>query len=302
MFKLFSKRNRSSSDIVNKNISDTSKTRILAVLSEYCYEPHGGFDQLLEEVGRFLFKQYGGLKRSAYDAARISSNPVIEHFYCSDTIYSIDFIEACFQQQVYNGGQDGVNEINEIFLEENIGYELTPFTEHHIEKEGMLFGSLRKSTYIEYEYPRVVVREQQLLHEEILKPAFHLLTDSRLQIANSEMLKAHTALRSKDFEAAITLAGSSFESFLKTICEIKGWPYDKQRDTCSKLVKHCKDKELFPSFYVPVFESIGTIRNKLSDAHGRGPSNPIAVTQEYAEHMIHLVSSHMVFLEKLAKL
>jgi|LGVC01.1.fsa_nt_gb hypothetical protein len=302
MAKLFSRRKNPPSVIHRYDISEQIRTRILAVFKDHCYEPYGGFEKLLSAVGDVLFKQYGGLSRSSYVAARRSDHPVIEHFYSVDTDYAIDFIEACFQQNVYNGGQKGVDEINEIFLETGIGFELTPFVEHHVEKEGALFGRIRKGTYIEYEYPRVVPRDNQLVHEEVISPAFHLLTDYRLRVANSEILKAHSALRSKDFESAITLSASAFESLLKTICDIKGWSYDPHHDTCSKLVKICKDNNLFPPFYVPLFESVGSIRNKLSNAHGRGPTLSFPALLEHAEHMIHITSSHMLFLMKLAGL
>jgi hypothetical protein len=49
-------------------------------------------------------------------------------------------------------------------------------------------------------------------------------------------------LKNGDYAAAITLAGSAFESLLKTICNENGWNYDSQKDTCSKLVGHCKER------------------------------------------------------------
>lgn len=302
MAKLFSQRKNPPPEIHRYDIPEQVRTRILAVFKDHCYEPHGGFEKLLNDVGKVLFKQYGGLSKSSYVAARRSDHPVIEHFSCVDTDYAIDFIEACFQQGVYNGGQKGVDEINAIFLETGLGFELTPFVEHHLEKEVPLFGWSQKRTVIEYEYPRIILRDNQLLHEEVITPAFQLLTDSRLRVANSEILKAHNALRFKDFEAAITLSASAFESFLKTMCDIKGWPYDGDRDTCSKLVNICKDHNLFPPFYAPLFESVGSIRNKLSNAHGRGPTLSFPASQEHAEHMVHITSSHMLFLAKLAGL
>lgn len=298
MTKFYSRRKSLPPKVLRYDIPPDIRTRILAVFSDHSYEPHGGFFKLLEDVGNALFKQYGGLSRSMYAAARRSENPVIDHFFsCSDE-YALDFIEACFQQPVYNGRQKGVDEINEIFHEAGIGYELTPFVEHPIETSWL--GRLRKG--IEYEFPRVIRRDDQLIHQEIIEPTLKLLSDSRLRVANSEMLKAHSALRHGDLEDAITLAGSAFESLLKTICDIKGWSYDRNRDTSSRLVNICRDHNLFPPFYVPIFEAAGTIRNKLSDAHGRGPTPQYQVTREYAEHMVQMTSSHMLLIAKLAGL
>ena len=50
------------------------------------------------------------------------------------------------------------------------------------------------------------------------------------------MIRAHEAMRSGNYDDAITLAGAAFESVLKTICDIKSWAYDKDRDTCRRFV------------------------------------------------------------------
>ena len=284
------------------DIPQDVRTRILAVFQDHASEPHGGFNRLLEDVGKVLFKKYGRLFQSSYVAARRSDHPVIEHFYCCDDEYSLDFIEACFQQHGYNGGQAGVDEVNEIFRETGIGYELTPFVEHHVDREAGVFGRMRKGRVIEYEYPQVIRRDHQLVHQEIIEPTLKLLCDFRLRVANSEMLKAHSALRHGNFEDAITLSGSAFESLLKTICDIKGWSYDANRDTCSKLVNICCEHGMFPPFYLPIFEAVGTIRNKLSNAHGRGPTPLHQVSREHAEHMVQVTSTHMLLIAKLAGL
>jgi len=171
-----------------------------------------------------------------------------------------------------------------------------------VESEIWLFGRRRKRPVVEVEYPRVILRDQQAVHQDVIQPALELLSDKSLEVANSEMLKAHIALRRGDFEDAITLSSSSFESLLKTICKIKKWPFDPDSDTCSKLVSICRSHGLFPSFYSPSLEAVGTVRNKLGDAHGRGPTPGNAVCQEHAEHMVHLTSVHMLFIAKLAGL
>jgi hypothetical protein len=296
--KLYSRRKISPPDYIRFDIPDDIRTRILVVFRDHSTD----FDSFLESVGNALFKQYGGLAQSAYAAARRSDHPVIEHFYCSDIDHALDFIEAGFQQFTYRGGQSGVNEINEIFRETGIGYELTPFVEHRTEKAETFYGKIRGGIAGEYEYPRIIRRDHQLAHQEIVEPALNLLTDSRLRIANAEMLKALSALRHGDFEDAITSSASAFESFLKTICDIKNWKYNSDRDTCAKLVSICRDHGLFPPFFAPIFEAVGTIRNKLGDAHGRGPAPLHSVSQEHAEHMVHVTLSHMLLIAKLANL
>ncbi len=91
-------------------------------------------------------------------------------------------------------------------------------------------------------------------------------------------------------------------SVLRTICHHKGWPFDQNKDTFAKLVGICKDNHLFPPFYVPVLEAAGSIRNKISDAHGRGPVPQYAVSKEHADHMIRLASTNITFLVGLSGL
>lgn len=302
MARLFSKRKKHYPTDFRYDLPDDVRSRIIVVFKDYCNEANGGFDELLVEVGNVLIKEYGFLSKSAYAAARRSDHPVIEHFFVCNDEQAIDFIEVCFQQHVYNGGQSGVDEINEIFRDCGIGYELTPFIEHQVEKETYLFGKKRLGTVIEYEYPKVIQRNDQIMHESVIEPTLELLSDSRFRVANSEIIQAHSALRSGEFEDAITLSCSAFESFLKTILDIKGWSYDPYRDTCAKLVSICRDKNLIPPFYCSAFETVGTIRNKLGDAHGRGPQITHQAKQEHAEHLIQMTSAHMLFIAKTAAL
>jgi len=299
--RLFTKRNAPPPDKLRYDIPEQIRTRILAVFEDHV-DPQHGLGGLLSDVGKMLFKEYGGLYQSAYEMARRSDNPVIEHFYLCDDGHAIDFIEACFQQWPYSGRQQGVDEINGIFREHGIGYELTPYVEHEVEKEVEGRFGKRKQKYIETDYPQVIRLDSQLAHQEIVRPMLHLLSDSRLRVANREMLDALFSLRSGQWDDAITSSCSAFESLLKTICDLKGWAYDPNRDTCSRLVAICRDNGLFPAFYVPLFEAVGTIRNRLGDAHGRGPAPSQSVDQRHAEHMVRMTSAHMLLIAELAGL
>ncbi len=299
--KLYSQRNTPRSEVLRYDVPEQTRSRILAVLEGFCSAQHGGFDGVLNVLGSDLFKRYGYLRRPSFRAASVSDNPVIEHFFCCTDEQALDFIEAFFQQHGYAGGQTGVDAVNEIFREMGLGYEMTAFIEHREEKETSLFGRKRMGTVIAYDYPRMIRRQHQLLHQEVVAPALHLLTDRRLDVANSEMLKAHTAIREGRFAEGITLAISAFESFLKTLCKIKEWPYP-EHGNCSDLIRICRDQGLFPPFYSSTFETVGAIRNRLGDAHGRGPEEPPRVGIEHAEHAVYLTSAHILFLTKLAGL
>ena len=305
MNSLFSKRNATPPAELHYDIPEQVRSRILAIFQDHCGDPRGaqgGFEGLLAEVGKRLFKEYGDLRAPGYVAARRSDNPVVEHFFSCETDEAGDFIEACFQSSVYRGGQRGVDEINSVFREDGIGFELSAFVEHHVEKEEPRFGQIRKRTYIEREYPRLIRRDEQYVHEQVVAPALKLLTHSKFRVANSEILKAHSDHRTGRHEDAITACSSAFESVLKTICDLKGWSYNVDKDTCATLVDICYNQGLFPSFYVDLFKRVGTIRNKLGDAHGRGPTPIHDVDDAHAEHMLYMTSVHIILLCKLAGL
>lgn len=277
MARLFSKRNRPPPLEVSYEISAQVRRRILAVLESYSAGSLGGLRRILDDVGNRLIKEYGGLCAPGYEAARLSDDPVEEHFYSCDDEQALDFIEACFQSFGYQGGQKGVEEINEIFCEHGIGYELTRFTEYEVEKEVALYGRKKKRTVIEREYPQILRKDHQLIHKQVIEPALELLSGPMLRVANSEMLKAHAAVRDGDYEDAITLCGSAFESVLKTICDAKKWPHDPDRDTFAKLIEICRDHGLFSPFYVPIFVATGTFETSwvtptVADPSGRTQS------------------------------
>lgn len=298
MAKLYSKRRTPQPTELYYAFPEHVRTRILAIFESYSDISKGGFYPFLHGVGHTLFKAYGMLSASSFQAARRSENSTIEHFYCCNDEQAIDFIEVCFQQPGYIGRQTGVDEINQILREEGIGFELTPLIEHHINSEPVFYGKKFKNISIEYDYPRMIRRDEQLVHQKSVEPALQVLTDSRFRVAGQEMTKALIALRHDEVEDAITNACSAFESFLKTVCTIRGWPFDPDRDTCSKLVGVCRDNGLFPGFYAPMLEAVGTLRNKLGDAHGRGPAPSHQVSMEHAEHMVQLTSAHMMFLAR----
>jgi len=289
-------------DTFRYDIPDDARKRILFALKEYVDRPPDGFTALLDEVGEQLLKQYGGLCQPSYIVLSQSDNPVIEHLLCCDDEMTLDFIELCFRASSYIGKNEGVDQVNEILREMAIGYELTPWTEHVVEREGSLFGRRRKARFLEIEYPEFIRKDNQYAHQEIVRPCLNVLSSRRFTVANSEMLKALENIRHGRYSAAITSCNSAFESVLKTICDHKGWKYDKRKDSCAKLISICKDSGLFPPFYAPIFESTCIVRNKLGDAHGRGPNPDHTADQTHAEHVIRMTAAHVLLLSNLAEL
>jgi hypothetical protein len=101
-----------------------------------------------------------------------------------------------------------------------------------------------------------------------------------------------------NYDESITKTCAAFESYLKTVCAKGRIPHDPNRDTCSKLVKHLINAELLPSWYTTCLESVGTIRNKIGSAHGRGPAPLDPAGRHHAEHIFNLVCSHIQLIKE----
>jgi hypothetical protein len=288
--KLFSKRHAKIEDVFRYDIPVIVRNRLLHTL-KHCVERGGryGIRTLFSNVDNLLLRQNGHL-RPRDEKHEYTGIPVIDHFYVSPDEEVMDFLQVCFRWQDLSGGQPTVDAINDVLEEENVGFELTPYIERQID------GYLRVS------YPTVLKKDEKLLHKETVKPCLHLLGDSRFKTASDELLKAFEEYRKGNYADAVTDAGSAFESVLKTICTIKHWYYEPDRATCSYMVGVCREKGLFHPFYAPILESVGTIRNKIADAHGRGPAPEFPPAKELADHMLYMVCNNIVLVITLAKL
>ena len=222
----FSQRNAPPPSQLSYDVPETMRSRILAILDHHIGNERS-MQAFLAEMEDLLCRQYGQLRASSYRAARRSDIPVVEHFYCCPDEQALDFIEACFQLSVQCGGQKAVDEINAVFRQEGVGYELTKFLGPATPKGSVILGKQIAPDQL----PRVVRVDEQTAHTEIVAPALSLLTTPVLAIANAEMLKAFSDHRAGRHEDAITACGSAFESVLKTICDQKGWAYDRDKDT-----------------------------------------------------------------------
>ena len=119
--------------------------------------------------------------------------------------------------------------------------------------------------------------DSELLHQEVIKPALHLLNGPQFAGAEKEFLKAHKHYREQEFEDTISESLKALESTLKVICKQKGWSFI-ERDTASKLIQIVFDNGLIPTYLQSQFNSlrsllvsgVPTMRNRDS-SHGVVP-------------------------------
>lgn len=279
---------------------DKARARLLVCCINLFEDPYSGRSQVeafMEEAEKRLLREDGLFNRKTWES---SADGILRHFTSCDTEGVLDFLELVFQSRHYEQGQRGVDEVNDVLREERLGFELSPWNEREVPTDESFLGG--NGVRIEIDYPKVIRKDDEFLHSNVTRPQFELLSDPRFVVARQELLDAYEDLRRGEYDSAITKAGSSFESVLKTICTERTWAYDSDKDTCSALVRACQREGLFDPFYAPSLEAVGTIRNKLSASHGRGPAPSYDVTLAKVEHFLHLIATHTLFLVGLAKL
>lgn len=296
---LFSRRNSPKPSEIRYDIPRDVRSRLLHSIDGWS---HGDVHLALEEVERTLLQEYGGLSSSRFEAARVSDSPLINHFMSCRDEKVLDFLEALFQASHYGGGQEGVDRVVKILREHGIGYDFTPLIVEEKSVTTHMFGVPHQAIQLHYQYPEAYRVDHEILHQEVIGPVVSLLSDSRLVVASKEFREALRHHRSGQHAEAITACASAFESVLKTICDLKRWRYDPDKDTCAGLVDVCQRHGLFPSFYTDLFKRTGTIRNKLGSAHGRGPTQSFKPDSIESEHLLYMTGSQIIALCRWAGL
>lgn len=182
-------------------------------------------------------------------------------------------------QQFQNSYNRYINELNYRFKQHNLGYE-----------------------FCNGEIIRI---DNQVTHQEIVKPALQLLTNPTFQGANEEYLLAWKHYKQGRYKDCILNAGKAFESTMKIICENLHYPYNKEKDTAGKLLGILKENQFYPSYledymngvFTTLKSGAPTIRNKTS-GHGQGV-NTEPIPQSLALYELNMVATNIVFFYSL---
>jgi hypothetical protein len=234
----FSKRNSSVPDTLCYEVPTATRLRILHKFKQLLESPYVQFDfgHVLDGVAKRILTEYGGYdgdtRRNAF--AGTDHPAVIHALACSDERF-LDFTEFCLQVWPHQLGQPGVEAVNQFLREDGIGFELTPFRQTFRDRSGKIVQDGGSGT-VEYEFPQFMRKDNEYLHQQVVRPCLEALARPGLGTANAEMMKAHQAYRRGEFADAITDAAAAFESVMKSICYQKGWQFNPDSDTCSRLV------------------------------------------------------------------
>ena len=144
----------------------------------------------------------------------------------------------------------------------------------------------------------VIVRvDEEMIHQNVVKPALHVLSRPEFEGANQEMLRALRHYRDGDYTAANVDANNAFESTLKAICNQRCWG-DVENAPVGKLLTIVDNKRLFPRGYLKdtLLKGLPQIRNK-DGGHGQG-SAQINIPEYLAEYALNLAATNIVLLCK----
>jgi hypothetical protein len=193
---------------------------------------------------------------------------------------------------------------NEVYLSEHYGYHIPDKT---INDNIDLLNNRFKRAGVGYQFQgnQIIRIDNEILHQEIIKPVLAFISNPDFKTVNEEYLKAHEHYRHGRNKECLNECLKSFESVMKVICNKKGWHYNIS-DTSKNLISILLQNELLPSYFQTSITSlrsmlesgIPTIRNRNS-GHGQGP-NKIVVDDSLASYCLNLTGSTIKFLIELA--
>ncbi|WP_404790420.1 STM4504/CBY_0614 family protein [Altericista sp. CCNU0014] len=187
----------------------------------------------------------------------------------------IDWDEIDFKRKLSQQPDEAISELNYRFREHGIGYQ--------------------------FEGGQIIRVDSKFIHAEVVVPALGLLSNSNFIGPEQEFRSAHEHYRRQEYKDAIVDALNSFESTIKSICDVRGWEYSKTA-TAQKLIEVIFAKELIPKYLQDYFSGlrnvlvsgVPTVRNKTS-GHGQG-AIPVEVPEHLAAYVLHLTAANIVML------
>jgi hypothetical protein len=210
----------------------------------------------------------------------------------------LDFIEDIFKVDCFFHvtlpADQLVAELNAFFRIDKLPYQLTDMVvEEVVTSAG--FDRAPRIGRRTVQFPRVIIRDNDVVYTEALAPALALLRRPHFQHANAEFLDALEDFRKGDHGDCLTKTASAFESVLKVICDRKGWSYRPDRDTAKELVKIVVENSTLDAYFTDVLLIVATLRNRLSPAHGAG-INPRVVPPHRAQYALNAAASAILLV------
>jgi hypothetical protein len=278
IFDVFSRRNKVSLPIAH-NIPNTFRNRVLLLCKEILnsHSEYGRSDYMSmfwDQIHLFLQYRHGTFRLSdtRYFPASTTEDAIAYLVDCTGEEF-LDFLEYIFRVDcfVYVDLPDNqlVEKLNDLLRIDDLPYYITDFVKDTVKENTSSLGNQEATIVKALSYPKVIMRENELVHNQSIKPVLELLQCPQFSSADSEFLDALEDYRKGNFGDCLTKCGSALESVMKILCERKGWPYN-QTDTASTLTKTILGNTQLESYFESVLIIVATLRNRLSKSHGAG--------------------------------
>lgn len=291
LFDVFSRRDKGNTTVKIKPLTKEFRNRVLMLLRdklEYNYSP------FLTELHQKASYLYGRFNLSGTSAHHSPENDLVNFFLTCPDENCLDLIEVIFRSNIRGitwPDNPLIPTINQFFSIDALPYHLTNYSTE--EYETMLYGSPAIGRRI-VEYPQVIRKDSELVHQNAMEPTLHLLTAPIFKNANEEFLKALEDHRKGDYRDCLTKCGSAFESVMKILCEKNSLPF-KTTDTASTLLKTLLANGQLDQFWEQPLILIATIRNRLSSSHGAGVQAKI-ISVHVATYAVNATASAILLL------
>jgi hypothetical protein len=241
-----------------------------------------------EFVNQSLCREYGLFKLIEYPK---SDEQSVFGFFLQEesTERALDVVELCF------------NVINSVIRD---NYEYTSTTDRKIEPDHAVaeLNARFKEHGVGYQFEsnKIIRVDSEFMHSEAVKPALTVLRQAGFEGANEEFLHAHEHYRHGRYKECIVDALKAFESTMKAICKLRGWP-NQPGDTAKTLIATCLGNGLLPQYFETQFSSLRSllesgvpaVRNK-NGGHGQG-AEPVVVPEYLARYALNLTATTVLF-------
>jgi hypothetical protein len=291
IFKVFSRREIASAGQKSKPLSKEFRNRVVMLLQD---QLRGSFTQFLEQLHRQVSFQHGTPRLSPSLGRGDKADDLFDFLFSCKDEHFLDVIELIFKSNLPGitwPDNPLIPSINEFLNVDDLPYHLTSYTVETYQTT--YFGNPTTAIRIT-EFPRIIRKENEVLHQEAVDPALHLLSAEIFKHANTEFLKALEDYRKGDFRDCLTKCGSAFESTMKVICDKKAISF-KQTDTAAVLLRALLAKSKLETYWEQPLILIATLRNRLSSSHGAGGQS-IVVPRHVARYAINATASAIVLL------
>jgi aromatic ring-opening dioxygenase LigB subunit len=260
------------------NIPNETRLKVFYVIAEnaYHFENEGPFsypqrEEDLDHLRYQICKHNGISKISNQYNERSAIHEWLMGCSIKDFLQTIEiFIDIRIKDSSrdwQNRLSNTITEINEIFRNDKIGYEIVS--------------------------GRFIRKDSEYLHEQVIKQTINLLYTNDFKGPLVEFQKALDHYIRKEYKDTIQEANNSFESTMKSVLTKLNINFSSD-DTAEMLLDRLIQKEFIYKYTKSLFIGLPVIRNKQS-GHGHG-IDPKEVNQSYAELALNLAGTFIVFL------